>query len=283
MSLKSRVVLASFVLSASAFSPAMAQTRVEVIATALHHVSVVQVPEPVENVALGTPMVHVEWNGNKVLIQPQKPGIDTNMVVFTRRTTYLYEIAAAAEPTGMSYLVKESAPPPPPTPPIPSPAAIQREHDQLFSSILLKTQAIDSTKLRQKKHTVVVMIVQVPEDDGNYYVRLSVTNGSTHTYRLQNPTVQKIDPAFGAGAAYANIHRQLGQDEFNKFHNFQLTPVVSHGSTLEATDMPPDTTMDWVVALTKPEITPAIFRFIFAPDQGKHVDPIANLEKSGAI
>ena len=253
----------------------MAQTRVEVIGTALHHVSVVQVPEPVENVALGTPMVHVEWHGNNVLIEPQKAGVNTNMVVFTHRTTYLYEIAAAAEPTGMSYLVKESAPPPPPPAPVPSPAAIQREHDQLFSSILLKTQGIDSTKLKPKKHTVVIRIVQVTEDDGNYYVRLSATNGSTHQYRLQNPTVQKIDPAFGASQAYANVHRQLSPDDFNKFRNYQLTPVASHGSTLETTDMPPDTTMDWVVALTKPEITPAIFRFTFAPDQGKNVNAVA--------
>ena len=275
MSLKTRVILTSFVLSACAFLPALAQTRVEVIATALHHVSVVQVPEPVENVALGTSMVHVEWHGNSVLIEPQKAGIDTNMVVFTHRTAYLYEIAAAAEPTKMSYLVRESAPPPPPPPPIPSPAAVQKEHDLLFSSILLKTQAIDSTKLKPKKHTVVVKIVEVTEDEDNYYVRLSATNGSTHQYRLQNPTVQKIDPAFGASAAYASVHHQLSQDEFNKFRNYQITPLVSHGSTLEITDMPPDTTMDWVVALTKPEITPGIVRFNFAPDQGKNVNAVA--------
>ena len=275
MSLKSRVTLTSFVLSACGFLPVLGQTRVEVIATALHHVSVVQVPEPVENVALGTSMVHVEWHGNSVLIEPQKAGIDTNLVVFTHRTTYLYEIAAAAEPTNMSYLVKESAPPPPPPPPIPSPAAVQREHDRLFSSILLKTQAINSTKLKPRKHTVVVRIVEVTEDENNYYVRLSATNGSTHQYRLQNPTAQKIDPAFGASAAYASVHCQLSQDEFNKFRNYQITPLTSHGSTLEITDMPPDTTMDWVVALTKPEITPGIIRFNLAPDQGKNVNAVA--------
>lgn len=47
-----------------------AQTHVELIATALGHVSVVQVPELVENVALGSAQVHVEWHGNSVLIEP---------------------------------------------------------------------------------------------------------------------------------------------------------------------------------------------------------------------
>jgi hypothetical protein len=41
------------------------------------------------------------------------------------------------------------------------------------------------------------------------------------------------------------------------------------------TDMPPDTTMDWVVALTKPDVTPAIFRWTFAADQGVPVNAVA--------
>ena len=90
-----------------------AQTRIEVIATALHHVSVVEVPEPVENVALGSTQVHVEWHANNILIEPQRAGVDTNMVVFTHRTTYLYEIAAASEPGAMSWLVKERRASPP--------------------------------------------------------------------------------------------------------------------------------------------------------------------------
>jgi len=105
--------LAAVLLAAG---PLHAQTKVEVIATALHHVSVVQVPEPVENVALGSAQVHVEWHGNNILIEPQRTGVDTNMVVFTHRTTYLYEIAAASEPGAMSWLVKENPPAPLPLP-----------------------------------------------------------------------------------------------------------------------------------------------------------------------
>jgi hypothetical protein len=39
--------------------------------------------------------------------------------------------------------------------------------------------------------------------------------------------------------------------------------------------MPPDTTMDWVEALSKPGVTPAIFRWTFAADLGAEIDAVA--------
>ena len=252
-----------------------AQTRIEVIATALHHVSVVQVPEPVENVALGSTQVHVEWHANNILIEPQRAGVDTNMVVFTHRTTYLYEIAAASEPGAMSWLVKERAPAPPLPPPVPSPEEVQSEHDRLFASLLLNARIVDSRAIHLKKHSVFVRVIEVSEDAHNYYVRLSATNATTHTYRLQNAEVIKVDPAFGADTAYRNINRQIGPEMFEDFRMYQQTPVVTHGSSLDITDMPPDTTIDWVVSVTKPDVTPAIFRWTFAADQGVPVNAVA--------
>ena len=271
-----RPLFGSIVFLAAVLLPVgHAQTHIEVIATALHHVSVVQVPEPVENVALGSTQVHVEWHANNILIEPQRAGVDTNMVVFTHRTTYLYEIAAASEPGAMSWLVKERAPAPPPPPPVPSPDEVQREHDRLFASLLLNARSVDTSTINPKKHSVAIRVAQVSEDAHNYYVRLSATNTTTHTYRLQNAVVMKIDPAFSADTAYKNVDRQIGTEAFKDFRAYQQTPVIAHGSTLDMTDMPPDTTMEWVVALTKPDVTPAIFRWTFAADQGTPVYAVA--------
>jgi hypothetical protein len=85
----------------------------------------------------------------------------------------------------------------------------------------------------------------------------------------------KIDPAFGGDIAYQNVNRQIGADVFKEFRKYQQTPVVTHGSTLDITDMPPDTTMDWVEALSKPGVTPAIFRWTFAADLGAEIDAVA--------
>jgi hypothetical protein len=241
-------------------------------------VSVVQVPEQVENVALGSSQVHVEWHDKSILIEPEKPGIDTNMVVFTRNTTYLYEISAASAPADMSWLVKEYAPPPPPPPPAPDPVVIFRRRDQISTGVMMNLRSINSASLHhedKKSKTVVITFDEVSEDESNYYVRLSATNKSKHVYRLQNPTVLQIDPAFGADLAYKSVFHQLGDKAFKEFKAYKQTPLVAHGSTLKDTDMPPDSTMDWVVAITKPAVTPAIFQFIFANDQRTPIDAVA--------
>lgn len=257
---------------------ARAETHVEVISTALGHVSVVQVPEPVENVALGSSQVHVEWHDRSILIEPEKPGIDTNMVVFTHSTTYLYEISAATAPADMSWLVKEYAPPPPPPPPAPDPVVVFRRRDQISTGVMMNLRSINSASLHhedRKSKTIVIAVDEMSQDETNYYVRLSATNKSKHVYRLQNPTVLQIDPAFGADLAYKSIFHQLGKKTFSEFKAYKQTPMVAHGSTLKDTDMPPDSTMDWVVAITKPAVTPAIFQFVFANDQRTPIDAVA--------
>jgi len=82
------------------------------------------------------------------------------------------------------------------------PDEVQREHDRLFASLLLNARSVDTSTINPKKHSVVIRVAQVSEDAHNYYVRLSATNTTTHTYRLQNAVVMKIDPAFSADTAY---------------------------------------------------------------------------------
>jgi len=262
----------------AAITTAHAQTRVAVISTAMHHVTLVQVPEPVETVAVGSDMIHVEWHDNNILVEPRREGVTTNMVVFTRRTTYLYEIAAATEPNAMSWLVKEKPPQAPPQPVVPSPVQVQEDHDHLYSGLLLTTRSLDNNSTftrKEKKHQVIVRIMQVSSDEKNYYVRISATNNSGHTYRLQNPTVMRLEPAFGVDMAYKNVYRQLSEKAFKQFKVYEQSPVATHGSTLDMVDMPSDTTMDWVISLSKPEILPAVFNFQFPADQGVTVHAVA--------
>lgn len=244
-----------------------AQARVALISTALHHVSVVEVPEAVENVAVGSPQVHVEWHGKSILIEPLKAGVDTNMVVFTARTQYLYEIAPATDPDAMSWIVKEKGPAPPPEPPAVKPAQVEKDHDKLYTSLLMTTHDIDSSSIRLPKHSVDIRVVQVSVDDTHYYIRFRATNKTHHTYRLQNPLVLKIDPAFGTDIAYKNVYRQIPIAMFRIFRAYQQTPVYLHASTIQQVDMPHDSSMEWVIVISKPEILPSLFRFTFPADQ----------------
>ncbi|HEV2174278.1 MAG TPA: hypothetical protein VGR71_11960, partial [Nitrospira sp.] len=48
------------------------------IHTALDHLTVIEVGEPVVTVAAGSAAFKVEWRDNKVFIEPTAPGVSTN-------------------------------------------------------------------------------------------------------------------------------------------------------------------------------------------------------------
>jgi len=85
----------------------------------------------------------------------------------------------------------------------------------------------------------------------------------------------KLAPAFAAASIYSSIGWQITRSSTKQFEPYEQLPVSVHGSTLDMIDMPPDSTYDWVMAVTKPDITPAIFNFTFAEDQGNIVNAAA--------
>ena len=194
------------------------------------------------------------------------------MIVFTDTATYMYEIKASSESADpMNTVVREPAiRQPAPMQPVPTPQQVQKERDVHYADLLLASRPIatDDMKSTKKveKHEVYVRIEKVSEDAGTYYVQMRATNNSGHVYRLQTPTVYKVDPAFGALEAYEHIDRQISPKTFKVFKRCVQNKMDVHGSTLAPVDLPADNTMEWVISFTKPAVNPSIFRFNFEPD-----------------
>jgi hypothetical protein len=242
--------------------------QVEKIATALHHISIISLPETVRSAAIGSDMVHMEWNGNQILIEPLKDGIDTDLFVFMGHSSLTYEILPAGDPANMSYMVREIYPPLPPPPPGPSPEVLQQERDGLLDAVLMTTTPIHTHHLKDKHQDIQVRIVNVSEDAHNYYVRLQATNKGWQAYRIQTPMVSKIDPAFGANMAYDLVHYQIGQQTFEQFRLYSEHALFTHGSTLVKHDMQPGETTQWIMAIVKPNVTPGMYQFRFPDNNG---------------
>ena len=252
----------------------IAAGQVEKIATALHHISIISLPGPVRSAAIGSDMVQMEWNGNQVLIEPLKEGVDTDLFVFTGHSNLTYEILSAGDPAKMSYMVREIYPPLPPPAPGPSAEELQRERDGLLGAILMTTTPIRAHDLSDKHQDVQVHIVNVSEDAHNYYVRLQARNQGGHAYRIQTPVVSKIDPAFGANLAYDMVDRQIGQHTFEQFRLYSERALFTHGSTLVKHDMQPGESMQWVMVIDKPDVTPGMYQFRFPDNAGNMVRAI---------
>src|SRR5262250_1049613 len=107
-----------FVLLASAFVPALAQkietetgdrTRIMHLKTALNHLTVIEVAEPVVQVAAGSPSFKVEWRENKVFVQPTEADAATNLFIWTASQRLNYELEPAGAVSSMDFAVDQAA------------------------------------------------------------------------------------------------------------------------------------------------------------------------------
>src|SRR6516164_1032610 len=103
-------------------------TRVE---TAMNHLTVIEVGEPVEQVAAGSASYKVEWRGNKVFVQPLEPDAQTNLFIWTASGRLNYELVAVSSASDAEFAIdqepgKAATPPPPPPPSVVDPVAAQQ-------------------------------------------------------------------------------------------------------------------------------------------------------------
>src|SRR5262249_19229205 len=65
--------------------------------TALDHITVLEFAEPVTQTAAGSSAFNIEWRDNKVLIKPLKPGVSTDLFVWTASRRFAYELDPPGE------------------------------------------------------------------------------------------------------------------------------------------------------------------------------------------
>ena len=181
--------------------------RITRVSTALNHISIVQFSEPIVSAAIGSEAVRMEYYDNRVLIQPLKAGVDTNLFVWTENFRRTYEILPAGDVATMSYLVDEVVPPPPPPPPGPSPEQLRKHTDEMFANVLMRTRAIDTRKIKSS-HEVTIRVKEISEDARSYYIHLSAANRDARPYRLMEPSISAIHPAFAANAPAQYMNTQ---------------------------------------------------------------------------
>jgi hypothetical protein len=234
----------------------------------------------VDNVAVGCQPseVQVQWNGRNVLVKPLKPEIRTNMAIFTKSgKIYNYEILPAGDPAEMSMVIHEYD--------AGAIAAAKRqqelneqraeETDSLNTQFLMTAKAIDTKPVRRTRNGINVKVMLVGQDPNTNYVRFHVSNNGDHTYRIQAPRAQKIEPIlFGFGEAYKHINQQINSKEFRKFRSFQQSDIDVRFASITKQDMTPDTATDFVVAIQRPSSSPSIYRFVFPSDDGVEVSAV---------
>ena len=236
--------------------------------TALNHLTVIELREPVVQVATGSQSFKVEWRENKVFVQPTEPDASTNLFIWTASERLNYELEPAGAVGSMDFAVDQIplqvAQPKPAsvTPPQPSP-----------TEILLAGKTVRLESAKPSRKPVEVVIRDLYEGDGRVLVRYAVRNRGTHAYDVSTPKVYALTGARYPRSLYSLVDSQLGDQEAARLTTKQETPVPVLEGHVQSSHLAPGQESLGIVAVRLPSSTePTVFRFQFANDDR---EPIA--------
>ena len=235
--------------------------------TALNHLTVIELREPVIQVATGSQSFKVEWRENKVFVQPTEADASTNLFIWTASQRLNYELEPAGAVTAMDFAVDQmpapviQAKPASTTPPQPSP-----------SEVLLAGKPIRLESAKPTKKPVEVVIRDLYEHDGRVLVRYAVRNRGSHDYDVSTPQVYALTGARYPQSLYGLVDSQLGDQEAARLTIKQQTPVPVLEGHVQSSHLAPGQESLGVVAVRLPASTePTVLRFQFADDDRERI------------
>lgn len=237
-------------------------SRIIHLKTALNHLTVIELREPVIQVATGSQSFKVEWRENKVFVQPTEPDAATNLFIWTVSQRLNYELEPAGAVASMDFAVDQLPVPviqPKPaslTPPQPSP-----------SEVFLAGRPVRLESAKPTKKAVEVVIRDLYERDGRMLVRYAVRNRSAHAYELATPQVYALTGAHYPQSLYGLVDSQLGEREAARLKAKQQVPVAVLEGHVQSSHLAPGQESLGVVAVRLPASTePTVLRFQFGND-----------------
>jgi len=236
--------------------------RIVHLQTALNHLTVIEVNEPVTLVATGSPSFKVEWKENKVFVQPTEAEVATNLFIWTASGRLNYELDPAGAVDKMNFAVDEatrvarSESVSPPHPPAISPTAV-----------LLADRPVKTESPKHGKKRVEVLIRDLYENDGTLFIRYTARNEGNHAYRVDTPEVYALDGVQYPRSLYALANTQLAEPEASRLNARRQTKIPVLESRLQRSHIDPGGETMGVVALELPaSAVPTVARLQFPSD-----------------
>ena len=259
----------AILISASTLAIAQ-QQPVTKVQTALNHLTVIEVAEPITMAAAGSEAFEIERHGTRVFVRPTKPDVATNLFVWTEHGRSIYELQPAGEVSKMDVLVTSAQQPA-------THAAVEsvskedvaKVAEQVLSQTLLNTKPVNAVGIRTQKNRVNVRLEDVAHGKDAIYVRYQVTNLSTVPYRISAPSVSVLTAAGTSSMPDANL--QLGAGYLEAFGKMGIAPIELLHSEIDQQDVAPGKTSTGVLAIRRSGGSPQIYQFVFGSD---NISPI---------
>jgi len=233
--------------------------------TALNHLTVIELREPVLQVAAGSQSFKVEWRENKVFVQPTEPDASTNLFVWTSSQRLNYELEPAGSVALMDFAVDQELPPQP------KPTSVKPQEPSP-TEVLLSGQPVRLESAKPSTKPVEVRIRDLYEKDGRLLVRYAVRNNSSHPYEVTTPRVYLLPGVRYPQSLYGLVDSQLGDREASRLDIKEQSPVSVIEGHVQSSHLQPGQQCLGLVALrVPPSKEPIVLRFQFTNDDREQV------------
>jgi len=253
------------------------------VATALNHLSLIEMPEPITKAAIGSDDVQIEWHGNTVALKPLRQGQSTNLFVWTEHTQSSYEILPPGDVTSAAFVIDETDGRPVGNKPAEvqskiSETEIQKAADTLIAQAMLQSSTVNSRGVKDSRDHVNVRITEVIRDKEALYVRYTVSNPGQHPYRVSEPEVYRFTPSAANNNVVGTLKAmQIPDHKVTALGGGTQVPLIVREDRLSNRDVIPGQSVDGVLCFKTNGDKPQIYRFVFPNDQSHPVDAAAVL------
>ncbi|MGD0460627.1 MAG: hypothetical protein ABSC21_23130 [Terriglobia bacterium] len=243
--------------------------RIVRVETALNHLTVIEVREPVITVAAGSPAFKIEWRENKVFIQPTEADVATNLFIWTASGRLSYELEPAGAVDQMHFAIDQPAPPPAPAPPIAANPPSLAATGVGAAEVLLNSRPIRTDGLKTPKNRVVVLLKDTFQGEANeLFIRYEVRNGTRETYTISTPQVVAMNVDGTSHTLDRLSNSQLTVSAAARIKASDERPVDVISGKLRSVRVDPGQETVGVVSVKLPprKTAPTVLRLIFPRD-----------------
>lgn len=240
------------------------------VETAPNHLSVIELSDPVTEVAAGSSSFKIEWRGNKVFVQPLDPEATTNLFIWTASERLSYELVPAASVEEMNFAIDQQPSPKPAKVVIPEkPAEDPRAAEQakIASNILFASTPIRLAGQAKNRDRVEVVLKDIYREKDRVYIRYAIQNEGRATYVPAAPSVFTLRSPRSSSSLYTLSKSQLVGDGVRITSQGQAGVKVLDAQ-MRATPVAPGGTSWGLVVFELPSANngPAVVKFAFPSD-----------------
>jgi hypothetical protein len=248
------------------------RNRVIRLQTVPNHLSIIELAEPVTEVAAGSSSYKIEWRSNKVFVQPLEPEATTNLFIWTASGRLNYELVAVQSVADAQFAIDEQPPPkaasavdPPPTP-ASDPAAAEKTklaEDLLFASRPVRLVG------QLKRNRVQVVLKDLYRNSNRIYVRYAIQNDGPTSYEPGAPAVFTLTSPHSSRSLYSLSASQITSDRLRISADGQMA-IHAIEAQSPTSMVPPGGAALGFIAFELPRAAqhsgPTVLRFAFPSD-----------------